>query len=193
MALGSGAKTPEELLAQPSPSRKGATLGDVKDDMFNRIREVFNLTRIVRFIGQCGAYAHHDGSSGALVEVARRQRRNGQRNRPARHGPKPQVMSKEDLPADEVAREREILSAAARQEGKPENIIAKMIEGRLKVFFSAKGAVGTAVRERRQADGGQKSRASENEDLAIRALGIGQVVGADRCAEVVIDSSDPPQ
>ena len=31
-----------------------------------------------------------------------------------------------------------VFSAAARQEGKPENIIAKMIDGRLKVFFAEK-------------------------------------------------------
>jgi elongation factor Ts len=35
-----------------------------------------------------------------------------------------------------VEKEREILSEAARKEGKPENIIAKMIEGRLRNFFS---------------------------------------------------------
>ena len=35
-----------------------------------------------------------------------------------------------------VEKEREILSAAARQEGKPENIIAKMVEGRLRNFYS---------------------------------------------------------
>ncbi len=88
LALGPGAKTPEELLAQPSPSSKGATLNDVKDEMFNRIREVFNLTRIERVVGQCGAYAHHDGSSGALVEVSGGTAEAAQRNRPAHYRPK---------------------------------------------------------------------------------------------------------
>ena len=136
LALGPGAKTPEELLLQPSPSRKGVTLGEVKDDMFNRIREVFNLTRIERIVGHCGAYAHHDGSSGALVEVSGGNAEAAKDIALHVTAIRPQVVSKEDLPAEEVAREREILSAAARQEGKPENIIAKMIEGRLKVFFS---------------------------------------------------------
>jgi elongation factor Ts len=136
LALGPGAKTPEELLSQPSPSRKGSTLGEVKDDMFNRIREVFNLTRIERIAGHCGAYAHHDGSSGALVEVSGGNAEAAKEIALHVTAIRPQVVSKENLPAEEVAREREILSAAARQEGKPENIIAKMIEGRLKVFFS---------------------------------------------------------
>ncbi len=138
LALGPGAQTPDELLKQPSPSKKGSTLGEVKDDMFNRIREVFNLTRIVRYDKPCGAYAHHDGSSGALVEVSGGSAEAAKEIALHITATKPLVVSKEDLPAEEVAKEREILSAAARQEGKPENIIAKMIEGRLKVFFAEK-------------------------------------------------------
>ncbi|HTU26539.1 MAG TPA: translation elongation factor Ts [Pirellulales bacterium] len=138
LAIGPGAKTADELLAQPSPSKKGATLGEVKDDMFNRIREVFNLTRIERINGPCGAYAHHDGSSGALVEVSGGNAEAAKEIALHITATKPQVVSKENLPAEEVTREREILSAAARQEGKPENIIAKMIEGRLKVYFAEK-------------------------------------------------------
>ena len=48
----------------------------------------------------------------------------------------PQAIRKEDLDPAIVDKEREILSEAARKEGKPENIIAKMIEGRLRNFFS---------------------------------------------------------
>ena len=48
----------------------------------------------------------------------------------------PQAIRKEDLDPAVVEKEREILSEAARKEGKPENIIAKMIEGRLRNFFS---------------------------------------------------------
>jgi elongation factor Ts len=138
LALGPGASTPDELLKQPSPSKKGSTLGQVKDDMFNRIREVFNLTRILRYDNPCGAYAHHDGSSGALVEVSGGNAETAKDIALHITATKPEVVKKEDLPAEDVAKEREILAAAARQEGKPENIIAKMIDGRMKVFFAEK-------------------------------------------------------
>ena len=49
---------------------------------------------------------------------------------------KPAVLKKEDIDADEVAKEREILSKAARNEGKPENIIEKMVEGRMRNFYA---------------------------------------------------------
>jgi len=41
----------------------------------------------------------------------------------------------EALPQDVVAREREIYADQARQSGKPENVIEKMIEGRLRKFY----------------------------------------------------------
>ncbi len=138
LATGPGAKTPDELLKQPSPMKPGVTLGEQKDDMFNRIREVFNLARILRFDGPCGAYAHHDGSSGALVEVSGGNAEAAKDVAMHITPQKPSVVAKEDLDAAEIAKEREILSEAARKEGKPENIIPKMIEGRLKQFFAEK-------------------------------------------------------
>jgi elongation factor Ts len=45
-------------------------------------------------------------------------------------------VSSEDVPLDLLDKERDILMEQARQEGKPENIIEKMVEGRLKKFYS---------------------------------------------------------
>jgi elongation factor Ts len=49
---------------------------------------------------------------------------------------RPAALQKEDLDPAVVAKEREILSEAARKEGKPENIIGKMVEGRLRNFYA---------------------------------------------------------
>ena len=48
----------------------------------------------------------------------------------------PEVVAREDLPADAVDREREFVTKQAREEGKPENIIEKMVEGRMKSFYA---------------------------------------------------------
>jgi elongation factor Ts len=140
LALGPGAKTPADLLAQKSQAHPEKTLGELKDDLFNRMREVFELSRICRIDAPCGGYAHHDGSKAALVEIA------GKTTPDAATAAKeiamhvvalaPQALTKDDLDPAAVAKEREILTEAARSEGKPENIIAKMIEGRLRNFFS---------------------------------------------------------
>ena len=47
----------------------------------------------------------------------------------------PQYIAREDVPADEVERERSVLTEQALNEGKPEKIVEKMVEGRLGKFF----------------------------------------------------------
>jgi elongation factor Ts len=136
LATGPGAKTSEELLAQPSPSKKGHTLQQQFDDLTNKIREVFRLARIERIDGPCGSYLHHTGTSAVLAQVE------GGNDEAAKEvcmhiaAMRPAVVAKENLDPAAVAKEREILSEAARKEGKPENIIAKMVEGRLKNFYA---------------------------------------------------------
>jgi elongation factor Ts len=137
LAEGPGAATADELLKQPSPSKKGHTLGEQLLDLNNRIREVFKVGRIARIDGHCGGYAHHAGKTvGVLLEVT------GGTPEAAKDvcmhiaAMRPEVLAKENLDASAVDKEREILSEAARKEGKPENIIAKMVEGRLRNFFA---------------------------------------------------------
>jgi elongation factor Ts len=137
LALGPGAASADELLAQPSPSKSPHTLRDQLDDLTNRIREVFKVGRIARIKGKCAGYAHHAGKTvGVLIEVS------GGTPEAAKDvcmhiaATRPEVLSKEDLDPAAVAKEREILSEAARKEGKPENIIAKMVEGRLRNFYA---------------------------------------------------------
>ena len=141
LALGSGASSPDELLSQKSQAHPDKTLGELKDDLFNRMREVFELSRICRIDAPCGGYAHHDGSKAALVEVTGET--TGEQAAEvakdvAMHvvALSPKAIAKDDLDQSIVDKEREILTEAAKQEGKPENIIQKMIEGRLRNFFS---------------------------------------------------------
>ncbi len=47
----------------------------------------------------------------------------------------PQAVSVEDLDPDVVAREREVLTQQARESGRPDHVIEKMVEGRLRKFF----------------------------------------------------------
>jgi elongation factor Ts len=136
VATGPGAATADELLKQPSPSRKGQTLAQQKDDLFNKIREVFNVGRIVRFDGPCVGYVHHDGKTAALVQISGGTPELGKDIAMHIVAMKPKVLNREDLDAATVAKEREILSEAARKEGKPENIIEKMIDGRMRSYYA---------------------------------------------------------
>ncbi len=136
LATGPGAATAEELLAQNSPSKPDQTLKQQFDDLNNRIREVFKVERLERIDSACGGYAHHNGAAGVLLEVE------GDNAELAKDicmhiaAMRPAALVKEDLDPAEVDKERDILTEAARQEGKPENIIGKMVEGRLRSYYA---------------------------------------------------------
>ncbi|MBN2024467.1 MAG: translation elongation factor Ts [Pirellulales bacterium] len=136
LAVGPGASTPDALLDQPCPDEPKKKLRQAFDDLNNQIREVFNLARLVRIDGVCGGYAHHNGAAAVLLEI------DGGNQDLAKDicmhvaAMRPKVVAVGDLDPTLVAKEREILSEAARGEGKPENIIAKMVEGRLHGFYA---------------------------------------------------------
>jgi elongation factor Ts len=139
LATGPGATSADELLAQPSPSQPGKTLRDIKDDMFNRIREVFNVGRMARLEGATGGYSHNAGTvSGVLVQVE------GGNDEAAKDvsmhiaAMRPLAVNKEEVDPAIVAKERQVLRDAALAEGKPANIVDKMVEGRLKNFYAEK-------------------------------------------------------
>lgn len=137
LATGPGAATAEELLAQPSPSKKGMTLGEQREDLFNRIREVFRVGRLVRAEGSCGGYSHNAGTiAGVLVEVE------GGNDDAAKDvamhiaAMKPAALSGDELDQEMLAKEREFMVAAAKSEGKPDNIVEKMVDGRMRQFIA---------------------------------------------------------
>lgn len=136
LATGPGAKTVEELLAQPSPSKPGVTLREQFEELNNRIREVFKLDRFERIDGTCGAYAHHNGACGVLLQVEGGSPELAKDICMHVAAMRPSALTTADLDPARVEKEREILAAAARTEGKPEAIIAKMVEGRLRNFFA---------------------------------------------------------
>lgn len=139
LATGPGAQTADELLDQPSPSKAGITLRQQKDDLFNRIREVFNVGRLVRIDGPCGGYSHNATTiAGVLVEAAGGSAELAKDVCMHIAAMRPLALSSEDVDPAEIEKERAILREAALKEGKPANIVEKMVEGRLRNFFAEK-------------------------------------------------------
>ncbi|CAI2605597.1 Elongation factor Ts [Apilactobacillus kunkeei] len=83
-----------------------------------------------------GHYLHNQGLIGALVQIQ------GVDETVAKHvamhiaATKPEYLDRNDVPQDRLEAEREELKKEALQEGKPENIVEKMVEGRLNKFLS---------------------------------------------------------
>ena len=132
LAEGPGAATVEELMAQNFPG-KDASIQVVFDDLVNKIREVFRFTRLLRVEGNVGTYVHHDSAIGVVLEV---EGDNAElANNICMHiaSMNPKALSKADLSPELIAKEREIATeqTKASNAGKPENIIAKIVEGRV--------------------------------------------------------------
>lgn len=94
--------------------------------------------------GTIAIYLHHDKRIGALVEVncetdfvAHSEDMQHFARELAMHvaAAKPEYVRGQDVPEQALEREREILREQARKEGKPDHIIEKMVEGRLKKFY----------------------------------------------------------
>ena len=94
--------------------------------------------------GVIGSYIHMGGKIGVLVEincetdfVARTDDFQALVKDIAMHiaAAAPQYLAPEDVPADVVEREKEIYKSQALEEGRPEKIIDKIVEGKLKKFY----------------------------------------------------------
>lgn len=137
LATGPGAATADELLAQPSPSKEGMTLGEQKDELFNRIREVFNVGRLERIDEPCGGYLHNGATVHGVLLAAKGSDADQLRDI-CMHiaAMNPECLTVEELDPALVDQERSVLREAALAEGKPENIVDKMVEGRLRNFYA---------------------------------------------------------
>jgi elongation factor Ts len=94
--------------------------------------------------GTVGHYIHHGGRIGVLVEVncetdfvANTDEFQALARDLAMHiaASAPLAVREDDLPQEEVAREREVYLEQVRGEGKPEHIQEKIVEGKLRKFF----------------------------------------------------------
>lgn len=141
---GPGAGTPDELLAQPAPDRPGSTLGALLEEVVGKIREKMVLARIIRVEGPAGAYTHHDGKTGVLFRAGGENKGAPVLRDVAMHvaALKPVVTHPEELPAAEVASEKERLTTEAAASGKPANILEKIVEGRMKTYYAEQGVLG---------------------------------------------------
>lgn len=83
-----------------------------------------------------GAYSHMGGRIGVLTVVKGTSDEDAAKD-VAMHiaALNPKYVSRDQVSAEETEREREVLTQQALNEGKPENIVAKMVEGRLSKYF----------------------------------------------------------
>lgn len=133
---------PADVAALSALPLDGATVEDVRQKLLQRIGENISIRRFHRMqtASRLALYVHghrigvlveYEGEDDAAKDVAMHVA-----------FAKPQHLSKSDVPADVVSREREILAARARESGKPAEIVAKMVEGGVQKFLGEMSLLG---------------------------------------------------
>jgi len=129
----------DALLAEPYAAEKGKTVLDRINDTIGLLRENIKPARFKRLTGGLiGSYCHHDGSIGVLVQVEGTTADQQMLRDVCMHitAKNPVAARREDVPAEIVAKEKEIATAQAAAMGKPANIAEKIAEGKLKTWFA---------------------------------------------------------
>ena len=120
--------------------QSGKTVAEAIEAVASVIGEKIELGRVAYFDGNATTYMHRRSSDlppavGVLVAFE------GDNEEAARGAAmqiaamRPQFVTRDEVPADLVEKERSIAEATAREEGKPEQALPKIIEGRLNGFF----------------------------------------------------------
>ena len=139
--LEKGGQTAEEVMGNASPSKEGMTLQEQMEELYNRIREVFRLNRFTRLEGNGAAYVHHNKKVGVIIATEGKNDEAAKdvcMHAAAMH---PEYLNRDQIPAEVIAKEREIQLAAMANDpknaGKPESILNKIIDGKINAFFKA--------------------------------------------------------
>jgi elongation factor Ts len=131
---------PADLAALKAASLDGGTVEEAVLALSARIGEKLELKRYIHVDGPVALYLHRRSSDlppaiGAIVaydgsddELAKGV---------AMHiaAARPQYRTRDDVPGDVLENERRIAEATAREEGKPEQVLPRIVEGRINGFY----------------------------------------------------------
>jgi elongation factor Ts len=118
----------------------GTTVEQVVADLAIKIGEKIELGRVAYFDGNVETYLHRRASDlppavGVLVEYEGADAAAARDVALQIAAMRPQYVTRDEVPDHIVAKEREIAEATAREEGKPEGALPKIVEGRVNGFF----------------------------------------------------------
>ena len=123
----------------------GKTVDETRQELIAKIGENIKVRRMTRIEGGnlVAAYNHGD-RIGVLVELKGGDETLGKDVAMHVAASRPMCIKSEDVSQDVLDKEKDIFIAQARESGKPDNIIEKMIEGRMRKYLSEITLLGQA-------------------------------------------------
>ncbi|MBR5289098.1 MAG: elongation factor Ts [Clostridia bacterium] len=135
--------TVEEMLAQTFYADETKTVNDLIGEATAAIGEKISLRRFARFEaanGMVDTYIHMGGRIGVMVELACEEVT--EEVKVMSHdlvmhiaAANPQFARREEVPTENLEKEREVLTQQALNEGKPAKIVERMVEGRIEKYY----------------------------------------------------------
>ncbi len=129
----------EALLAQDSVKEPGKNIQTTLNEAISVIGENLQIRRFARFssTGLTGAYIHAGGKIGVLVDLTGSGDLAAVAKDIAMHAAAaaPMYVRREEVAVDVLEREKAIYRDKAKQSGKPDNIVEKIIEGQIGKFY----------------------------------------------------------
>ncbi len=132
------ATKPADVEALLASELDGQTVGELVTASIAKIGENISVRRFALFEapeGQVAAYIHGGGKIGVLVELKGGNAELGKDIAMHVAAANPSYLTRAEVPAAELEHEKEVLAEQAKNEGKPEKIIEKMVLGRINKYY----------------------------------------------------------
>ncbi|MGD8779438.1 MAG: translation elongation factor Ts [Ignavibacteria bacterium] len=138
-------ENPAEMAALLEATYDGKKVGDELSAITGKIGEKIEVSRFNVETAENGLlvdYVHHGSKLGVIIKADNVNDNVAEDLKPILRdiamqiaAMMPRYLSKEDVPADVIEKEKEIYKEVLRKEGKPENILDKIAEGKLNKFY----------------------------------------------------------
>lgn len=129
---------PADMDALNASQMDGKTVAEVMTEAVASIGEKLSLRRFEVYTtedGQLATYIHMGGKIGVIVELSGGDETLGKDVAMQIAAAKPQCIGRADVDQEALAHEREVLRKQALEEGKPEKIVEKMVDGRINKYY----------------------------------------------------------
>jgi len=141
VAAAATAKVGDRLALLGAEARPGTTVEQLIEEAGSSLKEKLELGRVARFEGgYVASYLHRSDAAlpptiGVLVQLDKENAEVAKDLAQQVAAARPLYTTREDVPAEVVDKERRIAEQITREEGKPEQAIPKIVEGRVGAYF----------------------------------------------------------
>lgn len=175
MILKNDVKTNEDVLALTDGNE---TINDKIVALVAKIGEKISFRRFEKVTksDDCvfGTYKHMGGKIGTIVVVKGANEEVAKDVAMQACAMNPVALNESEVPADVIARESEIIKEQVLAEGKPEEIAAKMVTGRLKKFFKEVCLVDQAFIKENKITVGDYVKNNNGEVISMTRMAVGE-------------------